>query len=224
MSITKILLDRGMLTREQLDEAVALNQAEGLRLDRAIVQLGYLTERQLLEVMSEQLNLPLVTLSDKTIDPEALQALPPKIVYRKRLVPVSRTNGTLNVATSDAFDLNAFDDLRLITGLNVQPVLALRDEIEKVIKTQYGLGGDTLEEMVGDDLEVTTSGAETSEDLLEMAQEASVIKLVNEIILEAVNERASDIHVEPYEHTLSIRYRIDGVLQDASVPPQIHRV
>ena len=103
MSITKILLDRGMLTREQLDEAVALNQAEGLRLDRAIVQLGYLTERQLLEVMSEQLNLPLVTLSDKTIDPEALQALPPKIVYRKRLVPVSRTNGTLNVATSDAF-------------------------------------------------------------------------------------------------------------------------
>src|SRR5437867_648246 len=223
MSITKILLDRGMLTRVQLDEAVALNQAEGLRLDRAIVQLGYLTERQLLEVMSEQLNLPLVTLSDKTIDPEALQALPPKIVYRKRLVPVSRTNGTLNVATSDAFDLNAFDDLRLITGLNVQPVLALRDEIEKVIKTQYGLGGDTLEEMVGDDLEVTTSGAETSEDLLEMAQEASVIKLVNEIILEAVNERASDIHVEPYEHTLSIRYRIDGVLQDASVPPQIHR-
>ena len=222
MSITKLLLDRGLLKKEQLDEAMALNQAEGLRLDRAIIQLGYVSEKQLLEIMSEQLNLPLVSLAEKTIDPAALQALPPKIVYRKRLVPVSRQNGTLNVATSDAFDLNAFDDLRLITGLNVQPVLALRDDIEKVIKTQYGLGGDTLEEMVGDDVEITTSG-DSSEDLLEMAQEASVIKLVNEIILEAVNERASDIHVEPYEHQLSIRYRIDGVLQDASVPPQIHR-
>ena len=222
MSITKLLLDRGLLTKEQLQEAIALNQAEGLRLDRAIIQLGYVSEKQLLEVMSEQLNLPLVSLAEKTIDPQALQALPPKIVYRKRLVPVSRQNGTLNVATSDAFDLNAFDDLRLITGLNVQPVLALRDDIEKVIKTQYGLGGDTLDEMVGDDAEITTTG-DSSEDLLEMAQEASVIKLVNEIILEAVNERASDIHVEPYEHQLSIRYRIDGVLQDASVPPQIHR-
>src|SRR4051812_33478176 len=199
MSITKLLLDRGLLKKEQLDEALALNQSEGLRLDRAIIQLGYVSERQLLEIMSEQLNLPLVSLGEKTIDPQALQSLPPKIVYRKRLVPVSRTNGTLNVATSDAFDLNAFDDLRLITGLNVQPVLALRDEIEKVIKSQYGLGGDTLEEMVGDDLEISTNGAESSEDLLEMAQEASVIKLVNEIILEAVNERASDIHIEPYE-------------------------
>ncbi|HKQ38213.1 MAG TPA: type II secretion system ATPase GspE [Verrucomicrobiae bacterium] len=222
MSITKLLLDRGLLTKEQLDEAVALNQSEGLRLDRAIIQLGYVSERQLLEIMSEQLNLPLVSLAEKTIDPAALQALPPKIVYRKRLVPVSRQNGTLNVATSDAFDLNAFDDLRLITGLNVQPVLALRDDIEKVIKMQYGLGGDTLEEMVGDDTDVITT-SDSSEDLLEMAQEASVIKLVNEIILEAVNERASDIHIEPYEHQLSIRYRIDGVLQDASVPPQIHR-
>src|SRR5436190_4124876 len=222
MSITKLLLDRGLLKKEQLDEALALNQSEGLRLDRAIIQLGYVSERQLLEIMSEQLNLPLVSLGEKTIDPAALQALPPKIVYRKRLVPVSRQNGTLNVATSDAFDLNAFDDLRLITGLNVQPVLALRDDIEKVIKTQYGLGGDTLEEMVGDDTDVIST-SDSSEDLLEMAQEASVIKLVNEIILEAVNERASDIHVEPYEHQLSIRYRIDGVLQDAAVPPQIHR-
>src|SRR6185295_1652276 len=194
MSITKLLLDRGLLTKEQLDEAIALNQAEGLRLDRAIIQLGYVSERQLLEIMSEQLNLPLVSLAEKTIDPQALQALPAKVVYRKRLVPVSRVNGTLNVATSDAFDLNAFADLRLITGLNVQPVLALREDIEKVIKAQYGLGGDTLEEMVGDDADVISASGDSSEDLLEMAQEASVIKLVNEIILEAVNERASDIH------------------------------
>lgn len=224
MILTKILLEKGLLTPTQLDEANALHQAEGLRLDRAIVQLGFLSERQLLELMAEELHLPLVSLADMTIDSEALRALPPKIVYRKRLVPISRQNGTLNVATSDAFDLYAFDDIRLLTGLSIQPVLAPREEIEKIIKTHYGLGGDTLDELVGaDDLELATGNGDTSEDLLEMAQEASVIKLVNEIILEAVNERASDIHIEPYEHQLSIRYRIDGVLQDASIPPRMHR-
>jgi general secretion pathway protein E/type IV pilus assembly protein PilB len=223
MSIAKILLEKGLLTAAQLDEAVALQNAEGLRMDRAIVHLGYLTERQLLEVMAEQLHLPLLDLEQITIEPETLQALPSKTVYRKRLVPISRTNGTLNVATSDAFDLYAFDDIRLMTGLNIQPVLATQDDIDKLIKAHYGLGGDTLDEMVGADGASGGTAAEASEDLLEMAQEASVIKLVNEIILEAVNERASDIHIEPYEHHLSIRYRIDGVLQEAGVPAQMHR-
>ena len=150
--------------------------------------------------------------------------MPAKVVYRKKLVPVSRENGILNVATSDAFDLYVFDDLRLSTGLEIQQVLATRDDIEKVIKSHYGLGGDTLDEMVGsDDTDTGTVTTEGGEDLLEMAQEASVIKLVNEIIIEAVNERASDIHIEPYEYQMSIRYRIDGVLQEASVPPQMHR-
>jgi len=149
--------------------------------------------------------------------------LPLKIVYRKRLVPIARQNGTVTVATSDPFDLYVFDEVKLLTGLNVQPVLAPREDIEKVIKTHYGLGGDTLDEMVGDEEGLEIVSGEASDDLLEMAQEASVIKLVNEIILEAVNERASDIHIEPYEHQLSIRYRIDGVLQEASIPPQMHR-
>jgi len=130
----------------------------------------------------------------------------------------------LRVATSDPFDLYVLDDLRLSTGLDIEPVLAPREEIEKIIKSHYGLGGDTLDEMVGaDDAGGGGAVVEGAEDLMEMAQEASVIKLVNEIIIEAVNERASDIHIEPYEHQLSIRYRIDGVLQEASVPPQMHR-
>ncbi len=223
MILSDVLIEKGLLAPQQLEEALALHRAEGLRLDRAIVQLGLLTERQVLEVMSEQLHIPLINLDDIAIDPETLRALPARIVYRKRLVPISRSNGSLNVATCDAFDLYAFDDIRLMTGLNIQPVLATRDEIEKVIKTHYGLGGDTLDELVGDDTAGAVNGVEAGDDLLEMAQEASVIKLVNEIILEAVNERASDIHIEPYETHLSIRYRIDGVLQEASVPPQMHR-
>ncbi len=224
MTISQILLEKGLLTMEQLAEAEALQQAEGLRLDRALIQLGHLKERQLLEVMSEHLHIPMANLEDVTIDQETLRALPSKVIYRKKLVPISRSNGTLNVATSDAFDLYAFDDIRLMTGLNIQPVLAPREDIDKLIKAHYGLGGDTLDEMVGaDDDDISASHVEGSEDLLEMAQEASVIKLVNEIILEAVNERASDIHIEPYEYQMSIRYRIDGVLQEASVPPQMHR-
>lgn len=224
MVITDILVEKGLLAPEQLNEALTLQKAEGLRLDRAIVQMGFMSERKLLEVMAEELHLPLADLSDISIDQHTLRSLPLKIVYRKRLVPIARQNGTVTVATSDPFDLYVFDEVKLLTGLNVQPVLAPREDIEKVIKTHYGLGGDTLDELVGDEegLDIVSS-AEASDDLLEMAQEASVIKLVNEIILEAVNERASDIHIEPYEHQLSIRYRIDGVLQEASIPPQMHR-
>ena len=220
MSITEAY--RKLLTAKQLDEATALMAAQGLRLDRAILQLGFLNERQLLEVMGESLNIPLANLSEVIIDPETRQALPTKFIFRKRLVPISRENGTLGVATSDAFDLNVFDDIRLLTGLKVQPFLATGEEIEKLIKAHYGVGGDTIDEMVGAE-DPGRGHVETSEDLLEMAQEASVIKLVNEIIVEAIHERASDIHIEPYEHELSIRYRIDGVLQRALVPPQIHQ-
>ena len=223
MSIGQTLVGRGLLSPEQLQKAVELQQREGLRLDRAVIQLGFLNERQVLELLGEQLHLDIVDLEDITIDNETLKSLPPRFVYRKRLVPIARHNGTIRVAMSDAFDNYVLDEIRLVTGLQIEQVLAPRDEIEKVIKTYYGVGGDTVDEMVGgNDLQIVGAG-ESTEDLLEMAQEASVIKLVNEIILEAINERASDIHVEPYEHDLDIRYRIDGVLQEASVPPQIHR-
>jgi general secretion pathway protein E/type IV pilus assembly protein PilB len=158
-----------------------------------------------------------------TIETDAIRTLPSRFVYRNHLAPIARENGTLKVATSDPFNLYVFDEIKLLTGLEVRPVLAPRAEIGKVIKDHYGVGGDTIEEMAGED-DLSFAGSEDdSQDLLQMAQEASVIKLVNEIILEAINERASDIHIEPFERTLSIRYRIDGVLQEAAVPPQINQ-
>lgn len=223
MSIGQTLIAKGLLNPEQFEKALELNQREGLRLDRAVLQLGFLSETELLKVLAEQLHLEIVDLEEITIDNQTLKSLPPKFVYRKRLVPISRENGTLRVAMSDAFDNYVLDEIRLVTGLRVEQVLAPRESIEKLIKAHYGVGGDTVEEMVGTNDLTVVGGGESTEDLLEMAQEASVIKLVNEIILEAINERASDIHIEPYEHDLDIRYRIDGVLQVASVPPQIHR-
>jgi len=224
MSIVEVLLEQGVIQPEHLAEAVELRKAEGVRLDRALVRLGYVEEQTLLKLMSEQLAIPLVDLSKVDIDVEMLRSLPAKLVYRKNLVPVSRTNGTLTVATSDPYDLYVFDELRLLTGLSIQPALAPEEEIAKIIKTHYGVGGDTIDEMIStEELEVVGEANAESEDLLEMAQEASVIKLVNEIFLEALNERASDIHIEPYEHRLVVRYRIDGVLHEASMPPQIQR-
>jgi len=224
VSIAEVLLEKGMISPEHLAQAMDLRRRDGLRLDRALVRLGCISEEQLLQVLSEQLSIPIVDLSSATIEVETLRSLPARLVYRRNLVPVARKNGKLTVVTSDPFDLYAFDEVRLLTGLEVEPALAPHDEINKVIKKHYGVGGDTIDQMMStDDLEVVTEGTEENEDLLEMAQEASVIKLVNEIFLEAVNERASDIHVEPFEDRLAIRYRIDGVLHDASVPAQISR-
>jgi type II secretion system protein E len=223
ISISQELLHRGLVTKDALSDASALQRKEGLRLDHALVQLGHVTERQMLEVVGEQLSLDVVDLETVEIEQSTLDLLPSKLVHRKRLVPLSRANGKLRVVTSDAYDLSALDEIYLLTGLTVEPVLAPEEDINKVIKTRYGLGGDTIDEMVeGNELRLP-AGVEDNVDLLEMAQEASVIKLVNEIIVEAIHERASDIHIEPYERELSIRYRIDGVLQKASLPSQIHR-
>ncbi len=223
MRITDQWIETGLLTPEQLAQAEGLRRDEGLRVDRAVVRLGFLTERQMLQALARHFDLEVVDLAELTITPEVLRLLPSKLVFRKRLLPIAASGGLIKVAITDAFDMGALDDVRLITGLTVRPVLASPDDVDNLIKTHYGVGGDTIDEMVaGDSLTASTDQA-SSEDLLEMAQEASVIKLVNEIIIEAVNQRASDIHVEPYEKELSIRYRIDGVLQDASLPPQIHR-
>ncbi len=224
VTIADILLEKGLITADQLAEAQGLRKADGGRLDRALVELGFIDEEALLRDMSEELAIPIVDLAEQTIDVETLRSLPPKLIYRKNLVPVSRSNGALTVATSDPFDLYAFDEVRLLTGLEVRPVLATQGEIEKVIKAHYGVGGDTVTEMIGgDDIQLVDENGADAEDLLQMAQEASVIKLVNEIFLEALNERASDIHIEPYEDTLIVRYRVDGVLHETTMPSQIRR-
>jgi general secretion pathway protein E/type IV pilus assembly protein PilB len=224
MGIAEILLEKGLITPEHLAAAMDLRKKEGVRLDRALVRLGCIREEDLLKVMSDQLAVPMVDLAEVEIDVETLKSLPAKLVHRKGIIPVKRTNGKLTVATSDPFDLYAFDEIRLLTGLEIQPALAPEEEIQKLIKAHFGVGGETLDEMMStDDLEVVQDRSAETDDLLEMAQEASVIKLVNEIFLEALNERASDIHIEPYEKGLSIRYRIDGVLHDASVPATVSR-
>ena len=220
MDIAKTLLDQNLITDKQLATAREFSAAKSLRLDWALVDTGAIEEEALLTILAEHLAMEVVDLSTVDIPAETIALLPPKLVHRKRTIPIRRENGHLVVATSDPFDLYTFDEIRLLAGCEVEVMLATREEIDKIIRKHYGVGGDTVGDMVsGDEIEIEAE----STDLLDQAQEASVIKLVNEIFLEAINERASDIHIEPYENGMSIRYRIDGVLQEASLPPQIDR-
>src|SRR5688572_30494608 len=224
MTIDQALLDKNLVTPQQLAEASAHARQHAIRMDRALIQLGFVEEEDLLRVASELLAIPIMDLSRLEVDRETLACMPSKLVHQKGVFPVARFNGTLRVATSDPYDLYVFDELRLLTGLGVEPVLAPQYQLRNLIKTYYGVGGDTLDELMSDgELEAIVEGDAQTEDLLKMAKEASVIKLVNEVFLEAIGERASDIHIEPYENDLKVRLRIDGYLHDARVPPQVKR-
>jgi general secretion pathway protein E/type IV pilus assembly protein PilB len=190
--------------------------------------LGHIDEREYLEVYSEQLSVPLVDLANIEIDAELLKQTPSKLVHRDRVIPIDRHNGTIRVATNNPFNLYAFDELRMLMGAKIETVLATGEEISRVIKQHFGVGGHTVEAMISDSgedqgVKIVSEFDQDNADLIEQAQEATVVKLVNEILLEAVRDRASDVHIEPYENDLKIRYRIDGVLHTTNVPPEIRR-
>jgi type II secretion system protein E len=224
MSLGEILLERKKITREQLEEARAARKGPHDRIERILIEKKFVKERDVLEIIGEQLTIPVVDLANVKIDPELLNLIPAKVVHRYRLIPIGRRDGTLQIATANAFDLYAFDELRLLTGSKVEPVLASEAEIQRIIRQYYGVGGQVVDQMLaGSEIEVVSEVDEQDADAIEEAQEATVVKLVNEILLEAIRDRASDVHIEPYEEQLRIRYRIDGVLHTTNVPPQIRR-
>jgi type II secretory ATPase GspE/PulE/Tfp pilus assembly ATPase PilB-like protein len=224
MGIGSVLLERGLISKVQLQQALAEQRSSGERLDRVLVRLGFVSRNQVLAAIGDQFHMSVVDLESVVVEAKVLQALPPRLVYKQNCVPIRQSDGTITVATSDPFELSVMDELRLLTGCNIELVLADEDDLHKFIRANYGVGGDTLGEMTGGAASkeaVTADGV--SSDELEQAQEASVIKLVNDILIEAIGDRATDVHIEPYEHELIVRYRIDGVLQRANVPPTINR-
>jgi len=228
VNLGDILLERKVITPEQLQAANAKCGAND-RLDRVLVRLGYCSETNVLKALGELYRFDIVDLAaaDVPVDVELLRRMPSKLIHRSKLIPLDKVNGSLRVATSDPFQIYAFDELRMLCGLEIKPVLAKESEISEIIKKYFGVGGDTVARLVDDDeedVQVLSDVRESAGDLAEMAQDASVIKLVNEILLEAINERSSDVHIEPYEDDLRIRYRVDGVLRNTNVPPQIRKL
>ena len=222
MGIGLILEEHGLITQDQLDEAIAEHHRTGERLDRVFVRLGFVSREDVLRALGDQFHMPVVDLATTAVERDVLEILPAQLVYKQRCVPIDRENGALVVATSDPFELTALDELKLLTGLSIELVLADEEELHKFIRAHYGVAGGTLDAMAADGSDaVIEDGSATDE--VEQAQEAGVIKLVNDLLIEAVTERATDVHIEPYEDELAVRYRIDGVLQRANTPPTIHR-
>ncbi|MBG79856.1 MAG: general secretion pathway protein GspE [Phycisphaerae bacterium] len=222
MGIGLLLQERGLVSRDQLDEAIETQTRTGERLDRVLVRLGYVQSDDVLEAIGQQFAMPIVDLSKRDVSEETLQLLPPRLVFKQQCVPIEREGETLRVATCDPFELTAFDELRLLTNMDIELVLADETDLRKFIRTHYGVAGDTLEALsAGQD--VLAEGDEASEDGLDQAEQASVIRLVNDLLIEAVRERATDVHIEPYEDSLEIRYRVDGVLVQAGVPATVNQ-
>ena len=222
-SVGEVLQKRRVITAAQHKQAKAARKSSE-RIEQCLARLGIINERDYLEIYSEQLSIPVVDLSEITIDAELLKATPSKVVHRDRVIPIDQHNGTIRVATNNPFNVYAFDELRMLMGAKIETVLATGEEISRVIKQYYGVGGHTIEAMLSDSaVEVVREVDPDNADLIEQAQEATVVKLVNEILLEAIRDRASDVHIEPGENDLRIRYRIDGVLHTTNVPPEIRR-
>ncbi len=226
MAIAEALVEKGLITPEQLAEAKSARSSPTERIEQVLIRSGAVKESEVLKVFSEQLLIPVVELSEGDVDRELLGLVPSRLVHKYGLMPIHRNGRGIKVATSDPINMYALDELRMAINMPVEPVLATKAEINKLIKAFYGVGGQVLQEMVDDraDLEILAEAKVDSNDLdVQMAQDASVINLVNEILKEAIDERASDIHFEPFENDFRVRYRIDGVLEIANVPPEIRR-
>jgi general secretion pathway protein E/type IV pilus assembly protein PilB len=228
METGEILLNKGLLDVDQLEE-VRKARAQGLRPDRAAVELGYVSEEEVLRALGPELGLDYIDLTETETDLSLLEFFPTKAIHREQVFPIRQVNGSLTVATSDPFNHYPLDEISAVTGKTVVPVLAIGEEIEKLIKRHLGVGSETIDGLIAQK-EEESAGIELLEELesdgselSEMAQEPSVVKLVNEILLEAIQARASDVHVESEQEGLSIRYRIDGVLHPQPVPPEIRR-
>ncbi|MDR2643349.1 MAG: Flp pilus assembly complex ATPase component TadA [Planctomycetaceae bacterium] len=237
METGDILLHRGLLNESQLDELRAIQresmrngQRNALRLDQIAVQKGFLNEETVLQHLGEELGIGYVDLPEFPVNLTLLRTFPTRFIHRERIFPISQYEDKLVVATSDPLNLYPLDEVASITGKQIQPMLAPLSEIEKLIKNNLGVGSETIDGLMAQQVDEKKDGIELVGDieldgseLSEMAQEPSVIRLVNEILLEAIESRASDIHIETESDGLSIRYRIDGVLHVQNFPSEINR-
>jgi len=196
----------------------------GAAFEDAAIAAG-VEEEALLAFLAKELGLERVSVATTRPTRELLQGFPARLLVRHRLLPIEERNGAVVVATSRPCDAGPLDELRLATGKEVLGALAPSAEIERELKQLLGVGADTLQSLVSSTagIEVLDTDAEDDGDLDAAAHNASIITLVNQILTEAVDLRATDVHIEPFENQLRIRYRIDGVLQEAGVPPEVRR-
>jgi general secretion pathway protein E len=209
-----LLIERGLIAGEDLDRALELQKERGDKLGRILVDMGYLAQRDLLNALSAQLGLPIATLSTLPSVPE-LEGLSPRFLRQSLLFPVSIEENTLTLAMADPLDFEAINAVQTFSKLEVRPQLAAEQDILDALDRVYA-EGDRQSATIG----FATGDEEDLEQLRDMASEAPVIRLVNAMIAQAIEKRASDIHIEPFEKEFRVRFRVDGVLFNQEQPPR----
>ncbi len=221
----ELLVRNQLISDEQLTKAIAEQKKEGIRLGAALIKLGYVQEHDLASFLSRHYGVPSINLKEFDIDPAVIQLIPEEVAQKYQLIPVNRAGTTLIVAMADPSNIFAIDDIKFMTGFNVEVVVAAEAALKEAIDQYYDQSAsmaDTLDSLEDfDDLELIDDVAIDDVNELERASEdAPVVKLVNFILTDAIKRKASDIHIEPYEHAFRVRYRIDGVLYEVMKPPR----
>ncbi|MFH1782742.1 MAG: ATPase, T2SS/T4P/T4SS family [Candidatus Omnitrophota bacterium] len=217
------LVEKGLVTQEELGEALKEHKKTKEFLGAALMRLGFVKEDDIYAVLSEQLNIPYVKLESLNVKDSVIKQVPAKLVLNYKLMPIKFENDTLTIAISDPLDIKILDDLRLLLDCEVVGVLAGSKDIMDAIKKYYGVGADTIQEMMK--IKPQEGQGEISrpkaEDIENMSGDASIIKFVNQILRQSIKEKATDIHIEPFEDEIKVRYRIDGILYDTPIPQEI---
>jgi general secretion pathway protein E len=216
MRLGEILIERKLITNEDLERALELQKERGDKLGKTLVDMGFVAMRDVLAALAEQLDIPLISIEGPPSVSTETEVLSPRFLRQFRCLPVSRNDHTVTLAMADPLDVETISAVRHCTGLKINTVLAAEQEILDAIDKYYG-------DSARGETELDAEGSESSEDLehlRDMASEAPVIRQVNAIIAQAVEQRASDIHIEPFEKEFRIRYRVDGVLYNQEPPPR----
>jgi len=221
----ELLVSTEAITEDDLNRALALQANRGGDLDSILVENEIATLEEIQAALSEHLGLETVDLKSASIQKEAIHAVPVHLVHRHTVFPIEKENGLIKIATADPSNFEALDDIRFVLKCEVEPLLAYSEDIRTAIKKYYGIGSDTVDSLMKEDgVDLDAEVVRSREgDIEELSEDASIIRFVNQVMSEAIRDRATDIHVEPFEDKLRIRYRIDGLLYEASMPPAIRR-
>ena len=224
----EILVKDSLISADQLKQALEHQKKNGGRLGTCLVKLGLVSDDDITAVLSRQYGVPSINLKFYEVDPAVIKLVPQETAVRYQIVPLSRVGSTLTIAMTDPTNVFAMDDIKFMTGFNVEPVVASETAISEAIHKFYGAAESVeeldkvMKDLAGDDEALELAAEESEMDLASLekaAEEAPIIKLCNLILTDAVKRGASDIHVEPYEKEYRVRFRIDGMLQNVMAPP-----
>ncbi len=216
------LIKKGYVTLAQISEALQVQEKTLGSLGKILVHLGYLDEENLLEALSDQLSIPYINLNRDKIQRDAAKKVPAKLAFHYKVLPIEFKDNKLTLLVSNPQDRRLFDELHTLLGCDIAIAIGHEEQIMAALEEYYGLGADTIERLGTQEKERPSAPARGGAEIVDSrGDEGTIVKLVNQFLLDAKKSRASDIHLEPYADEFRVRYRIDGILYDAKLPPTI---